>query len=62
MYTKKTDMYALTDMIYTTVPYAKAEWTVPRPFDTIVEVCELETPEARPSLDELVAMVQTIDD
>ena len=66
MYTKKTDIYALGDVIrcviYTTVPFAKAEWTVPPPFDAIVEACEREMPEARPGLEELAAMVEAIDD
>jgi serine/threonine protein kinase len=65
-WTEKSDIYDLgyviKGMIYGNVPITNMlEWSVPHPLDTIVDACTRNTPEERPSLDELYAVVDKIE-
>jgi hypothetical protein len=65
-WTKKSDIYDLgmtiKGMVYGNVPVTLAvEWHIPPPLDTIVECCTRASPEDRPSLDEIYAMVEKIE-
>jgi hypothetical protein len=50
-------------MIYANDPITQQiEWPVPAPFDKIVGACQRSDPQARPTLDEISAMLDAIDD
>jgi hypothetical protein len=50
-------------MVYDNAPITRqVEWPVPPPFESIVEACMQKNPKDRPTLDELQALVEAIDD
>ena len=64
-WSEKSDIYdigrIIRCMIYANVPFtAQVEWPVPPPFDVIVEACMRQDPVQRPSLDELLRMMEQI--
>ena len=65
-WTPKSDIYDLghliKGMIYGNAPITHSvEWNVPSPLDAVVESCTCASPEERPNLDELYAMVDKIE-
>jgi len=64
-WTKMSDIYdvgiCIQCIIYANVPATtQVEWPVPPPFDTVVEACTRSVPEERPTVDELLRMVDGI--
>jgi hypothetical protein len=50
-------------MIYANAPRTKQiDWPVPAPFDKIADACQRADPQAQPTLDEISAMLDPIDD
>jgi hypothetical protein len=65
-WTEKSDIYDIglfiQQMIYANAPISgQVEWPVPAPFDSIVAACKRSDPLARPTLDEISAMLEDIE-
>jgi hypothetical protein len=66
-WTEKSDIYdigvCIKCIIYANIPVtSQVEWPIPPPFDRIVEACLRKDPLERPTLDELEAMLEEIEE